>query len=194
MNPLPDNAVLLLIDIQKGFDHPSHWGKRNNPHAEDNMKRLLRLWRAAARPVVHVRHMSTESSSPLRPGQSGNEFKDDFLPFQGEYVVLKTVNSAFINTNLESYLREREYNTLVIMGISTDHCVSTTTRMAGNLGFTTYVVADACHTFNRLAHDGTQLPADQVHTAALASLHGEFATVVESRDVIKSTPVNASDA
>jgi nicotinamidase-related amidase len=186
MEALPENAVLVLIDVQKGFDHPTHWGKRNNPHAEDNMKRLLTLWRNSSRPIVHVRHMSTETDSPLRSGQPGNEFKEDFLPYQSEYIVLKSVNSAFIGTNLESYLRERGFDTLVIAGISTDHCVSTTTRMAGNLGFTTYVVADACHTFDRTTHDGKALPADQVHAAALASLHGEFATVVESRAILKS--------
>ncbi|HEY9788944.1 MAG TPA: cysteine hydrolase family protein [Candidatus Obscuribacterales bacterium] len=185
MQSIPHNAVLLLIDVQKGFDHPNHWGKRNNPPAEHNMKRLLILWRNTGRPVIHVRHMSKEADSPLRPGQPGNEFKDEFLPFQGEYVVLKTVNSAFIGTDLEAYLREHKYDTVIIAGISTDHCVSTTTRMSANLGFNTLVVADACHTFNRSTYDGKELDADAVHAAALASLHGEFATVLDSREVIK---------
>jgi nicotinamidase-related amidase len=136
-------------------------------------------------PVIHVKHMSTEPESPLRPGQIGNEFKDEVTPRKNEVIFEKTVNSAFIGTELEKHLLTNKLNTIVIAGISTDHCVSTTTRMAGNLGFNTYLVADACATFNRTAHDGTKLSADEVHIAALASLHKEFAQVVNTKEIVE---------
>jgi nicotinamidase-related amidase len=183
MPNLPANAVLLLIDVQRGFDEP-YWGVRNNPAFEGNISRLLAHWRAGKRPLIHVRHMSLEPQSPLRPGQPGNDFRPEASPLPGERIIEKTVNSAFIGTELESCLRERHWETVVIAGISTDHCVSTTTRMAGNLGFETYLVADACATFNRTAHEGTKIDADTVHIAALASLHGEFATVVTTAELL----------
>ena len=184
MKSLPDKTVLLLIDVQKGFNDP-YWGVRNNPHLENNILLLLSSWRKAGMPVIHVKHMSTEPESPLRPGQIGNEFKDEVTPHKNEMIFEKTVNSAFIGTELEKHLLTNQLNTLVIAGISTDHCVSTTTRMAGNLGFNTYLVADACATFNRTAHDGTKLSADEVHIAALASLHEEFAQVVNTREIVE---------
>jgi len=73
---------------------------------------------------------------------------------------------------------------LVIAGITTDHCVSTTVRMAGNLGYRTWVAADACATFDRRDHTGRILAAEDVRQAAIASLHGEFATVAETDALI----------
>ncbi len=167
--------ALLLIDVQKGFDEP-YWGQRNNPHAEAHIARLLAAWRQAQRPIIHVRHCSTEPNSPLRPERPGNAFKDEAQPLPGEIQFSKTVNSAFIGTDLEAYLREQVITDLVIVGLTTDHCVSTTTRMAANLGFTVTLVEDATATFDR-KYNGRYYTADEIHQTNLASLHGEFCTV-----------------
>ena len=183
MNALLQATVLLLIDVQIGFDDPV-WGRRNNLDAEEKMSSLLNAWRTSGRPVVHVQHCSVTPGSPLLPDQPGVEFMAFAQPLNGEPVFQKSVNSAFIGTDLEGYLRENDLTTLVIVGLTTNHCVSTTTRMAGNLGFETYLVADATATFDRTGHDGRCYPAQQVHDLALASLHGEFATVVETDEVL----------
>ncbi len=180
---LPPDTTLLIIDVQQGFDDP-RWGRRNNPGAEDNIARLLDAWRNTSRPIIHVRHLSSEEGSPLRPGQPGYAIKDAARPLPGEPVVEKSVNSAFIGTDLEARLRAAGVTTLVIAGLTTDHCVSTTTRMAGNLGFTAYVVSDATATFDRTSPDGRRYDATTVHDLALASLHGEFATVVTTADAL----------
>lgn len=187
MKSIPDKTALIIVDVQKGFDEP-YWGTRNNPQAETNIARLLFQWRQLGWPVVHVRHMSTEPQSPLRPGQPGNEFKDEVKPIAGERTEEKQVNSSFIGTGLEDYLRANGLKSLVITGLTTDHCISTTTRMAGNLGFETYVVADAAATHNRTGYDGNSYPADVVHAIALASLHQEFATVLTTDELLKSLP------
>ncbi|MGL4610681.1 MAG: cysteine hydrolase family protein [Trueperaceae bacterium] len=180
-----EKAALILIDVQKGFDDP-HWGERNNPGAEKNIARLLETWRAKKRPVIHVKHDSVEEGSPLRLDSSGNTFKPEGLPRSGEPIFSKTVNSAFIGTNLENYLRERGFDTLVIAGLTTDHCVSTSTRMAGNLGFEVFLVGDACATFAKKTFDGQTIPPDEVHHVNLASLHEEFCTVVSTQNVLAS--------
>lgn len=173
------NTALIVIDVQQGFDDPK-WGKRNNPNAEENISRLISLWRDERRPVIHVQHCSTEAGSPLRPDQPGVEFKKEAMPIDGEQIFKKSVNSAFIGTNLESYLKEQDIKKLVIIGLTTDHCVSTTTRMAGNLGFKVLLVSDATATFDRRGPGGEEYEAEEIFAIHLASLHDEFCTVVST--------------
>jgi nicotinamidase-related amidase len=187
----PHPTTLLVVDLQQGFDAPT-WGRRNNPQLERRASELLRAWRAAGRPVVHVRHMSTDPSSPLRPGQPGNAFKPETGPLAGEAVIEKRVNSAFIGTSLESDLRRAGCRGLIIVGLTTNHCISTTARMAGNLGFATWVVSDATATFDRVGPDGHEHRAGEIHAMALSDLHGEFATIVDTAAVIAALAVPSS--
>jgi nicotinamidase-related amidase len=184
MSSLPQNAVLLLIDVQQGFDDPSR-GNRNNPQAEENIATLLKAWRRADHPIIHIQHISQEENSPLRADNPGSQFKEQAQPQSHELIIQKHVNSAFIGTHLEHILHTHHFDTLVIVGLTTDHCVSTTTRMAGNLGFHTYVVSDATATFERTGYDDRKYTAEEIHDVALASLHHEFATVVDTRHIVE---------
>lgn len=179
---LPEKATLILVDVQQGFDDPA-WGGRNNPDAEQHMAQLLDVWRTTQRPVFHVQHLSMLPNSPLRPGQPGVNLRPETAPQNGEPVIAKNVNSAFIGTDLEKRLRAAAIDTLVIVGLTTPHCVSTTVRMAGNLGFTVYVPADATAAFDATGYDGTSYTAQQIHEVALASLHNEFATVTTTANI-----------
>jgi len=174
-----DNPALILIDIQKGFDDIAYWGgQRNNPDAENNAAELLKIWRENQLPIFHIQHCSTNPTSLLNETNQGNEIKEMVKPNIGEPIIKKNVNSAFIGTNLKQLLDEQKIKTLVIVGLTTDHCVSTTTRMAGNFGFDTFIVSDATATFNKMGVDGQVFSAELIHETALASLNGEFATVV----------------
>src|SRR2546422_3019063 len=104
---LPRNAVLLVVDVQKGFDRFNEELHRNNPALETNIARLQRGWRSTGRPLIHVQHLSRRPESPLRPHQPGCQIKDEVRPLPGELVVQKSVNSAFIGTDLEAELRHR---------------------------------------------------------------------------------------
>lgn len=181
--PLPPDAVLLLIDLQRAIDHPD-WGERNNPGAEANVIALLAAWRGTGRPVYHVRHDSVEPQSHYRPGQPGHDFKPEAQPLSGETVVAKRTNSAFIGTGLEAMLHGAGQSVLVVAGVITNNSVEATVRMAGNLGFTTFLVEDACFTFARTDWAGTPRTADDVHAMTLANLDGEYCTVVRTAEVV----------
>lgn len=176
-------TALLIIDVQVGFND-AFWGSRNNPNAEANIAKLLSYWRSAGRPVVHIRHDSTTPSSPLHPSNPGNAIKPEVAPMRSEKVFGKNVNSGFIGTGLEEYLRAEKIGDLVIVGLTTDHCVSTTTRMAGNIGFGVKLVADATATFDRTDRHGVTHSADSIHAIHLASLDGEFCQVVMTEELI----------
>lgn len=173
--------ALILINLQKGWEDTAHWGgNRNNPDAEEKAVELLELWRAEGLPVFHVIHSSKEEGSRLHPDHPGFAMIDEITPAADEPVIIKEVNSAFIGTDLKKRLEARNIATLVVAGLTTNHCVSTTTRMAGNFGFEVYLIADATATFDRKGLNGELFEAELVHQTALASLNEEFACVIDS--------------
>lgn len=180
------NPALILIDIQKGFEDLTYWGgQRNNENAEEKAGELLQLWRKHELPIFHVKHCSSNPKSLLREGQWGNDFNEFVKPLEAEPIIKKDVNSAFIGTDLQEKLNQAGITQLVIVGLTTDHCVSTTTRMAGNLGFDTFLVHDATATFNKKSLNGENYSAEIIHETAIASLQDEFATIIDTEFIKK---------
>jgi nicotinamidase-related amidase len=175
--------TLIVIDVQRAFDDGS-WGPRNNPQAEQHIAEALAAWRAAGAPVIHVRHRSAEPGGSFVPGTPAFDFKPEAQPLEGEPVITKDVNSGFIGTDLEARLHAAGAETVVLAGLTTDHCVSTTARMAANLGFETWVLGDATATHERRAPDGELIDAELMHRTALASLDDEFAEVLPTSDAL----------
>jgi nicotinamidase-related amidase len=182
---LDRRTVLIPIDVQRGFAGPS-WERRNNPDMEANGLRLLAAWRNHGLPLLHVHHDSINPDSSLNPGHPGNAFRPGFEPRDGEPSIGKSVNAAFIGTDLELRLRRLDIRTVVLFGLWTDMCVSTSARVASNLGFRTILVADACACTDSTDADGSIIPADTISRAHLATLRSEFAEVVDSDTIIKA--------
>lgn len=188
---------LLLIDVQTGVNVLEHWGgptgRRNNPGAEAEMARLLAAWREQGLPVIYTQHDSREAASPLKLSLPTGAMIDGFEPAPGEIVIRKDVNSAFIGTDIELRMRQHGITRLVIVGFFTNFCVETSTRMAGNMGYDTYLVPDACATTNRVGPDGTDHDPETVHALSVASLHGEFCTALTTDQALALTKADAPD-
>jgi nicotinamidase-related amidase len=190
---IPLDTVLLIVDVQMAIDDPV-WGPRNNVGAEDRIAALLAAWREAGFPIIHIRHDSNEPRSPYRPGQSGNEFKPQAMPAQGETVVAKQTNSAFIGTHLDKALTALGATTLVICGVLTNNSLESTVRHAGNLGYRVFVPGDACWAVNKRDLAGRDWSAGDVHALSLANMEGEFARVVDSATAIAAARLTAARA
>ena len=178
------NPALILVDIQKAFlekDYPGF--KRNNPNAEQISGDILKKWRQLNLPIIHVRHSSKNPNSKLHKSKPGYEFNDFVKPTTHEIVVTKKVNSAFIGTNLENILIKNKINTLVFVGMTTNHCISSTVRMSGNLGFETILISDSTACYNTKGIGGQIIDCDIIFESTIASLNEEFATVIKSKEL-----------
>ncbi|MBZ0163431.1 MAG: cysteine hydrolase [Notoacmeibacter sp.] len=186
-------TALILVDVQKAFLEWEAGGmRRNNPDALANIARLLAAFRREDMAVFHVRHASREAGSALRPEKPGYAPIDDAREIADEPVIVKHVNSSFIGTDLEKQLRARGFSTLAIAGITINHCVETTTRMAGNLGFDARLVSDACYTFDRTGFDGRIESAESIHAMTLSNLNSEFATIETTDSLLAALNVSAA--
>ena len=183
---MPDNLDrlgLVVVDAPQGFDDPA-WGRRNNDDCDANIASLVRVWAERGRPVVYVRHDSTEPGSPLHPSSPGNRLKD-YLEPEPDLLVTKSVNSSFLGTpDLDAWLRDRDLDGIVVCGITTNHCCETTARMGGNLGHRVLFALDATHTFDRTGPDGSVVTADELMRVTATNLHDEFATVVSTQELV----------
>ncbi|CZQ98375.1 cysteine hydrolase family protein [Trichococcus collinsii] len=177
-----ENNALIIIDVQKAFDD-TKWGERNNLNAEENIRKILELWREKDWPIIYIQHTSDNPNSVFYPLNEGFAIKETVKPADADVIFTKKVNSSFIGTNLEGYLKENRISTVVITGLTTPHCVSTTTRMSGNLGFDTYLISDATAAFGLKDQNDNYYDADTIHNISLATLNDEFATILTTNQL-----------
>ncbi|MBT2668849.1 cysteine hydrolase [Bacillus sp. ISL-4] len=175
--------ALIIVDVQKAFEDKK-WGERNNLSAEENIRKILTLWREKGWQVIHIQHMSDNPSSVFHPKNEGFAIKKLVEPLGEEVIITKKVNSSFIGTKLEEFLKLNDITTVVITGLTTPHCVSTTTRMSGNLGFNTYLISDATAAFGIKDQNDNYYDAETIHNISLATLNDEFATILTTEQLI----------
>ncbi|WP_421383386.1 cysteine hydrolase family protein [Bacillus salacetis] len=179
------NKALLIIDVQNAFNDPS-WGHRNNPHAEENIKKLLDQWRNQGDEVIFIQHVSQKPQSLFYHAEAGSTIKDIVKPLKNEKIIQKQVNSAFIGTDLEKHLHDRGVGKVIITGLTTPHCVSTSVRMSANLGFETILISDATAAFGLYDHTGNYIDAQTVYDVSIGTLHKEFATIFSTEEFLSN--------
>jgi len=179
-----DRAVLLPVDLQQAFDAPP-WPRRWNTDVDANGLALLAAWREAGRPIIHVRHDSVEPGSSLAPEAPGNAFRPGFGPQAEEPLVTKSVNSAFIGTDLDLRLKRLGARHVVVFGISTDMCVSTTVRTGANMGWDMILVPDACDCFDLPDGNGGTISAEDIQAAHVATLAVEFCRTLPTAELTR---------
>ncbi|MBZ9560182.1 MULTISPECIES: isochorismatase family protein [Modicisalibacter] len=178
-------TALVLIDVQRGIDDTAYWGRRNNPALEDHLSELLACWRGGDGLVTHVRHHARLHASPLYPGNAGAAFKPCVMPHEGERIVTKYVESAFVGTGLETWLRRHGVSRLVVAGVATSRAVNATATHAACLDFAVTIVEDACADFELTDRHGTHWSAEAVHEFGMVLLDAHCGNVLSTHDVIR---------
>jgi nicotinamidase-related amidase len=178
------DTVLLVIDLQEAMraerDAGSAWANADAPQVAGA---VLAAFRAAGLGVVHVHHHGDDPADGFHPDNPLSRAMAEVAPLAGEPVVIKHGSSGFIGTGLEDLLRKTGVKSLVVVGGEANMCVESTTRMAGNLGFRTTVVADALVNFARPLRDGSTVPPQMVLEMSLANLTS-FARISDSAAVL----------
>jgi nicotinamidase-related amidase len=181
-------SALIIIDAQQGIRDEAHWGgNRNNPEAEENIKRLLSYWREKNLPVIIVQHCSVSRTSPFWPDNQGNKLMDFIVVRENEKLLQKSTASAFIKTDLQLHLDRLKISDVVITGFVTNNSVEATARNAGDLGINTVVVSDATACFDKIGINGVKYKSEVVHQLSLANLKDEYATIRTTEEIIQKS-------
>lgn len=176
-------TALLVIDIQEFYFEGGAIPLEGSVEAARAAGRVLRAFRAAGLPVIHVQHLPAGQDEPGQDVQPAYRIRPEVAPGQGELVIGKHFASSFRETELLQRLRELEIERLVIVGMQTHMCVEAATRAAADLGFEVTVVHDACAT-RQLSYGGVTVPAAQVHASTLASLEGSYARILGVEELV----------
>jgi nicotinamidase-related amidase len=177
------SVALMIIDMQIAGSDPT-LGERGQLEAEANAARLLAAWRERGEPVIHIRHDDMNPDSPYALGKPGHAFRAEVAPLPHEEVVEKRTTNAFVGTDLMQVLEAHDASQIVVCGVHLEHCVGTTARMAGNLGFMVYLAGDATASLSNASKGGTRFTADEIHSMMLAVLDGDFVKVSDTETLL----------
>ncbi|MCC0059267.1 MAG: cysteine hydrolase [Hyphomicrobiaceae bacterium] len=180
MNPDPApiaDSALVLIDCQQTYREGIMQLENVEP-ALHEAAALLRRFRDAGRPVIHIVH-DAGPGTPYDVTAPIGQIADMVAPVEGETVIVKKYPSAFEQTELDAELKKRGIENVVYVGFMTHMCVNSTTRASFNHGYANTVVAGA--TATRAIPNpatGAEVPAAQLQDASLSALGDMFAVVV----------------
>jgi nicotinamidase-related amidase len=170
------DACLILIDLQNEYlDGPV--AVPDAAAAIANAAHLLQHARDSGTPIFHIAHRGKASGLFDRAASRG-QIAEAVAPLPGESILEKTLPNAFAGTALEAQLKATQRANIILAGLMTHMCVSSTARAALDLGFRTAVAADCCATRALPDGHGGTIDAGTVHKVALAELSDRFAIVV----------------
>ncbi|MCM3358085.1 cysteine hydrolase family protein [Psychrobacillus sp. MER TA 171] len=149
------NKAILVIDVQNGM-FPYENSVYNGKELLNNLKKLLMNARTTNTPVFYIQHNASEGKH-LENGTEGWEIHPEISPEESDVIIQKDTPDSFFNTDLESELKKKQVNHLIITGIQTEVCVDTTTRRAYSMGYDVTLITDTHSTW-----DSKEITAQQI--------------------------------
>lgn len=193
-----DETALLSIDVQNTYMTPSddpvereRWApfyQRMHEIVIPRTAKLQNSFRQHGMDVLHARIAcllesgKDRSLSQKKPGwnylllpkeREDAQIVEELAPREGEIVVTKTTDSALTGTNLRLVLHNMGIKNVVLTGIFTDQCISSTVRSLADESFNVILVEDCCAA-------GT----DELHRKELEILNMIYCHVISSSELI----------
>jgi nicotinamidase-related amidase len=176
--------AVLVIDMQEGMADRIRAGRVPvNPDVSARIAAVLADARRRGVAVIHVHHDDPDPASPFRKGLPSGAPMACAAPLPGEVVLWKQHSSAFAGTGLDAHLKAQGVTELVVAGAVAAFCVTSTVRMASDLGYKVLLPQDALLGFDLPAHDGGRIDAATVHRVTLSILGADFATLTTVADL-----------
>ena len=169
--------ALLIIDVQNDYFPNGACELVGAYEAENKIKSLIEESRRINRPIIYIQHINPPDDTFFIEGTFGCEISERIKPQADDKVIVKYYPNSFLETDLNSYLKENGIGKLIVCGMMTHMCVDTTVRAAMDYGYEVDLVADGCATMD-LEISGEIIPAETVQKTFLASLNGIFANIV----------------
>jgi nicotinamidase-related amidase len=177
------NQVLIIIDIQNDYFEGGAMPLSNPIAAANNAKELLTFYRESNRPVIHIQHLSARPELKfMLKGTEGQKIHSSVEPKEGERIITKNYPNSFAGTELCEVLNELGITHVVLAGMMTHMCISSTARAALEYGLNTTIAYDACATCDLSIFEQV-IPAKKVHLTALAEV-SNIANILSSEDII----------
>lgn len=192
----PRWSCLLVVDVQNDFvsQKGSCAQRGDNVNAAEAMVPKLVCFIEEARrvslPIVYVKSIHSEwtdapswvyrksqekTLNTCREGSWGAEFYDGISPLPEERVVIKHRYSAFINTDLNTVLKAKDIQSVLVTGVATNVCVETTARDAYMFDYYVTMVEDCAAAYDPKLHETT-----------LENIRRHFGLVASSEEIIQS--------
>ena len=180
MNPNPapiSESALVLIDCQQTYREGVMQLENVEPALQEAAA-LLKRFRQAGRPVIHIMH-DAGTDTPYDIAAPIGQIADMVAPTDGETVIVKKFPSSFEQTDLDAELKKLGVENVVYVGFMTHMCVNSTARASFNHGYSNTVVASATATRSiPNPATGADVSAQQLQDASLSALGDMFAVVV----------------
>lgn len=158
----------------------------NPDKAVANAAKVLKWFRQNNKAnIYHVQHVASDPALGFfLPDTMGAEIHETVQPLENESIIIKHFPNSFLQTELESKLRENGVTKVVVLGMMTHMCIDATVRAAVDLGFETTLIEDACATRD-LTYEGKVVPAAQVHYSFVGALNGMYAKVTSTENFLQ---------
>jgi len=176
--------ALIIIDVQQEyFEGLLQIQYPDREQSVSAIARTIDVARQAQIPVVVVQHQAPEGFPVFAPESSTFALHPQISDRLNvaEHRFAKNFASIFAGTGLESWLREREIDTLTLVGYMTNNCVIGSAAAAEPLGFKVEVLSDATGAID-IANAAGAVPARQVHETLMAVLNSSWAAVAPSAE------------